>query len=315
MAGGVAVMAWPICAAVAGALCFAVAAALQQHEASAAPATGVAGWRLLAHLVRRPRWVFGMIAMLLGGGLHLLALRSGPLVLIQPLGVSAVLLALPLAAALRGYRVRVGELAAATLVVVGLGGLLLAVPGQPPPSLDATDAVALVALATITSAVLAGLARRRGRALQLALAAGILFGTTSTLVRVLLAALGNGGLTAVAAAGALSVVPLAVAGLVLTQHAYRAGSTAVVLATTTVTDPITAVASGVAVLGEVLPTDMASLMIVALSGVLIVSGIGYLAGSPAQRSSTHAVQAQSVIRKGSPKCQLTMHPPLRGSGF
>lgn len=41
-------MAWAICAAVAGALCFAVAAALQQHEASAAPATGVAGWRLLA---------------------------------------------------------------------------------------------------------------------------------------------------------------------------------------------------------------------------------------------------------------------------
>ncbi len=44
--------------------------------------------------------------------------------------------------------------------------------------------------------------------------------------------------------------------------------------------PITAVAGGVAVLGEVLPTDMASLMIVALSGVLIVSGIGYLADPP-----------------------------------
>jgi hypothetical protein len=102
MAGGMTVTAWAICAAVAGALCFAVAAALQQQEASAAPATRVAGWRLLVHLVRRPRWVLGMVAMLLGGGLHLLALRSGPLVLVQPLGVSAVLFALPLAAALRG---------------------------------------------------------------------------------------------------------------------------------------------------------------------------------------------------------------------
>ncbi|MGH3420252.1 MAG: DMT family transporter, partial [Streptosporangiaceae bacterium] len=263
-------MAWAICAAVAGALFFAVAAALQQHEASTAPVTGVAGWRLLVHLVRRPRWVFGMVAMLLGGGLHLLALRSGPLVLVQPLGVSAVLFALPLAAALRGYRVRAGELGAAALVLVGLGGLLLAVPEQPPPSLDVMHATFLVTLATITSAVLAGLAQRRGRlrALQLALAAGILFGTTSTVIRALLAQLGNSSFTAVAAAGALIVVPLAVAGLVLTQHAYRAGSTAVVLATTTVTDPITAVTGGALVLSEVLPTDEARLMIVALSGVL-----------------------------------------------
>jgi glycosyltransferase involved in cell wall biosynthesis/drug/metabolite transporter (DMT)-like permease len=300
MAGGVAVMAWAICVAVAGALFFALAAALQQHEASTAPATGVPGWRLLAHLVQRPRWVCGMVAMLLGGGLHLLALRSGPLVLVQPLGVTAVLFALPLAAALRGYRVRAWEIGAAALVVVGLGGLLLAVPEQPPPSLDATDAMVLVALATITSAVLAGLARGQGpvRALQLALAAGILFGTTSTLIWALLAELGNGGLTAAAAVGALSVVPLAVAGLVLTQHAYRAGSTAVVLATTTVTDPVTAVAGGVLVLGEVLPADMTSLVILASAGILIISGISYLAGSPAHRSSAHALTAH---RKGSPE--------------
>jgi predicted lysophospholipase L1 biosynthesis ABC-type transport system permease subunit len=116
MAGGMTVMAWAICAAVAGALCFAVAAALQQQEASAAPATRVAGWRLLVHPVRRPRCVLGMVTMLLGAGLHLLALRSGPLVLVQPLAVSAVLFTLPLAAALRGYRVRAGERAAGALV-------------------------------------------------------------------------------------------------------------------------------------------------------------------------------------------------------
>ena len=307
MAGGMTVMAWAICAAVAGALCFAVAAALQQQEASAAPATRVAGWRLLVHLVRRPRWVLGMVAMLLGGGLHLLALRSGPLVLVQPLGVSAVLFALPLAAALRGYRVRAGELAAGALAVVGLGGLLLVAPRQPPLSLDATDAVILVTLTSITSALLAGLGRRRGRvpAIQLALAAGILFGTTSTLIRALLAQLGNHDVTAVAAA---SVLPLAVAGLVLTQHAYRAGSTAVVLATTTVIDPVTAVAGGILVLGEVLPTDMTSLVIVALAGVLIISGIAYLAGSPAHRSPAHALAAQSLIRKGSPEMP-TDHAP------
>jgi drug/metabolite transporter (DMT)-like permease len=194
----------------------------------------VAGWRLLGHLVRQPRWVFGMVAILTGGGLHLLALRSGPLVLVQPLGVSAVLFALPLAAALRGYRVRGWELGAAALVVVGLGGLLLAVPQQPPASFNAADGMVLVVLATFTSAVLAGLARRQStlRALQLALAAGILFGTTSTIIRAVLTQLGNGGLTAVAAVGAVSAVPLAVAGFVLTQHAYRAGSTAVVLAIT-----------------------------------------------------------------------------------
>lgn len=302
-------MAWAICAAVTGALCFAVAAALQQHEASTAPANGVAGWRLLGHLVRQPRWVFGMVAILTGGGLHLLALRSGPLVLVQPLGVSAVLFALPLAAALRGYRVRGWELGAAALVVVGLGGLLLAVPQQPPASFNAADGMVLVVLATFTSAVLAGLARRQStlRALQLALAAGILFGTTSTIIRAVLTQLGNGGLTAVAAVGAVSAVPLAVAGFVLTQHAYRAGSTAVVLAITTVADPVTAMAGGVLVLGEVLPTDGTSLMIVALSGVLIISGIAYLAGSPAHRSCA----TQPVMRKESPEMPADHTPPAR----
>ncbi|PZS21507.1 MAG: hypothetical protein DLM61_27905 [Pseudonocardiales bacterium] len=56
-----AVMAWAICAAIAGALCFAVAAALQQHEASAAPATGVAGWRLLATWYGGPAGWVGMV--------------------------------------------------------------------------------------------------------------------------------------------------------------------------------------------------------------------------------------------------------------
>jgi glycosyltransferase involved in cell wall biosynthesis len=322
MAGGVAVTAWAICAAIAGALCFAVAAALQQHEASVASPTGVAGLRLLAHLVRRPRWVCGMVAMLLGGGLHLLALRFGPLVLVQPVGVSAVLFTLPLAAALRGYRVRAWEMGAAALVVVGLGGLLLIVPAQTAPSMEVTAAVILVALATVTSAMFAGLAPRRGpgRALLLALAAGILFGTTSTLVRALLAQLGNASLAAVAGVGAVSVVPLAVVGLVLTQHAYRAGSTAVVLATTTVTDPMTAVAGGVLVLGEVLPSDVTSLVIVAFSGVLIVSGIAYLARSPAHGSSARALTAQSVITEGSLELRVligtdTYYPDVNGASY
>jgi hypothetical protein len=118
MAGSMTVMAWAICGGRRGRAVFRSrrCAAVQQQEASAAPATRVAGWRLLVHLVRRPRWVLGMVAMLLGAGLHLLALRSVPLVLVQPLGVSAVLFALPLAAALRGYRVRAGERAAGALV-------------------------------------------------------------------------------------------------------------------------------------------------------------------------------------------------------
>src|SRR6478752_2055657 len=93
-----------------GSLFFALGAALQQFEAaSAAPAT-------LRRLVRRPRWLLGGLAIAAGTALHVVALKYGPLTVVQPMGVASLLFALPCAAALRRRRPQPGELAAAAVI-------------------------------------------------------------------------------------------------------------------------------------------------------------------------------------------------------
>jgi hypothetical protein len=77
--------------ALASAVCYAVSAVVQHREASR-PAIG--GLGLLADLVRRRRWWAALAASALGGVLHVAALGAGPLVLVQPLGVSTLVFAL-----------------------------------------------------------------------------------------------------------------------------------------------------------------------------------------------------------------------------
>lgn len=65
-------------AALAGAFCFAVAAALQHHEASRDTTAGVTDPRLLWRLAHRPLWWWGLTATVLGGALHLFASPRPP---------------------------------------------------------------------------------------------------------------------------------------------------------------------------------------------------------------------------------------------
>ncbi|MGW0449923.1 hypothetical protein ACWDWV_31605 [Streptosporangium sandarakinum] len=92
-----------------GSLFFALGAALQQSETGPDRVA-------LRHLARRPRWLLGGLAVGAGTALHVLALRYGPLTLVQPLGAASLLFALPCAAALRRHRPRPRELAAAAAV-------------------------------------------------------------------------------------------------------------------------------------------------------------------------------------------------------
>lgn len=93
-----------VAAALTAAWWFAVAAALQHHEAARPSSAGVADPRWLRRLARRPLWLAGVAAAGLGGALHLLALSMAPLTVVQPLGVTCLMFALPLSAALSRHR-------------------------------------------------------------------------------------------------------------------------------------------------------------------------------------------------------------------
>jgi drug/metabolite transporter (DMT)-like permease len=283
-------------AALLGAACCATAAALQQREAVAVRAVDAAGWRLLVSLARRPRWLAGLTALVMGAVLHVLALLNGPLSLVQPLGVTAVVFAVPVAAALYRYRVRIREMAAAATVAAGLCGLLFVIPKQANATENATGTM-LPTLRLVIAALLAmGLlvvfaARRRPltRALLLATGAGIALGVTAILLQMVLIDTERGGISGVLSLTGGAVVLLTVIGVLLTQQAYRVGSAAVVLATVTVVDPAASVFAVVALLGENFPTDALSLVLAGVSTAVITAGIAWLARSPVHRArSVHS---------------------------
>lgn len=239
-----------------GSLFFALGAALQQFEA-----LGSAKPHLRA-LLRRPRWLVGGAAILTGGGLHIVALGLGPLTVVQPMGVASLLFALPIAATLHGRRPSGKELAAAGVVATGLVGLVFLVPpADGPTRLSPAGVATLLAVSGIAAVLLwAGskVVSPAGRAALLATSAGVLYGATATLMRVLV----DGGwnwwyLLALPAPALLA--------LVLLQRAYAVGHFGVSFASLQIADPLTAVAFGALLLGEPLPTGVAPIAAAALT--------------------------------------------------
>ena len=244
--------------ALVGSLFFALGAALQQFEAF-----GTAQPRL-RELLRRPRWLFGGLSILTGGGLHIVALGLGPLTVVQPMGVASLLFALPIAGALHRRRPTARELAAAGTVALGLIGLVLLVPeGEGPTYLSPTGAATLLAVAGIAALLLwagAKIASPAARAALLATSAGVLYGATATLVRVLV----DGGWNW----WYVLALPIpALLALMLLQRAYAVGHFGVSFASLQIADPLTAVAFGALLLNEPLPQGALPFLAAALTAV------------------------------------------------
>lgn len=251
-----------------GSLFFALGAALQQFEAAGpSPAT-------LRHLARRPRWLLGGLAIAVGTALHIVALRYGPLTVVQPMGVASLLFALPCAAALRARRPRPGELAAAAVIAIGLIGLVLAVPEHGgDPHLSTPAAVALLAGTAAAALALWAAARHAppaARACLLAVGAGVLYGATATLTRVLVD--GDGEFWFLLAIPMPTLIALA-----LLQRAYAVGHFGVAFAALQVADPLTAVTFGALLLGEPLPTGVTGVLTALVAAALTAAGTVALA--------------------------------------
>src|ERR1700757_2003320 len=84
-----------IIAALGAAVSFAVAAVLQQGWARPASQDKSLSLRLLADLLRRPKWLAGIAFLLTGFGLQALALSYGPVALVQPIIVTELAFAIP----------------------------------------------------------------------------------------------------------------------------------------------------------------------------------------------------------------------------
>ncbi|MFG2510661.1 DMT family transporter [Streptomyces sp. NPDC048584] len=214
--------------------------------------------------------------------LHVVALRYGPLTVVQPLGALTLVAAVPMGARLAGRRVRAVEWRGTALTVAGLAAVLVTASGPAPD--DALSAREVLVVAGGTTALIGLLSWPGTRpGLRHAAASGIASGVASALTRTVM--VGSGPLPEVVVVAVL-VAAFAVSGLLLSQTAYRDGLGAP-LAVVTLANPLAAAVLGTTLLGERLNGGVTGVLLaltgaaLAARGVLLLSHPSSSPGIPA----------------------------------
>ena len=122
------VLAAGIAVALAAAVSNAFAIVLQAGEAREAPRDRAGRPRLIAGLIRRPRWLAGTGLMVLSWPLQVLALAFAPITVVQPMLAASQLVLLGVARVQLGERVGRREAAAVSAIVVGVAAVVWAAP-------------------------------------------------------------------------------------------------------------------------------------------------------------------------------------------
>ncbi|MBN1173865.1 MAG: DMT family transporter [Micromonosporaceae bacterium] len=259
---------------------YATAAVLQQRLADRLDTA--LGW-LTA--LRHPVWWSAALLNALAAGLHVIALRFGPLTLVQPLGTLTLVLALPLGAALAGRQVHATEWRGAASTVAGLTGIVVVTSSSRGTAVLSGQEVFLVTAATCAVSLTLVLSGTRAgntmvRSLLYAAASGAAFGVSSSLTQTLTVLASAGGLTWTATLAGAAIAVLVTVAVLLGQAAYRYGLGAP-LATSTVVNPMAAALIGVVLLGERLIPGRTAVALTVLSLMLVSYGIVLLTTSPA----------------------------------
>ncbi|MFC6086283.1 DMT family transporter [Sphaerisporangium aureirubrum] len=255
-----------ITVALVGALGYAVGAALQQYEVVRGGAT--------LKLVRRPRWFIGGVVGLAGAVLHALALALAPLVIVQPVSVTTLVFAVPLAALLHGRRPSKQEVIGSIAVAGGLLGLMMLIPHDDVrPELSTSAALWFLACVGAVAGICEVAARRfqgPARALVLSIGAGAVTAAVSTFVRVVGGGL-EGDLSRLIHWFTLVIPALLLLAIVLLQRSYAVGCFGIAYAGVQVVDPITSIIAGVVLLGEPLPMSTHAAPAL-LFGAILIAG-------------------------------------------
>jgi drug/metabolite transporter (DMT)-like permease len=284
--------------ALVAALVFAGSASLQQHAARRYRPTGpgpdrpprrtavfAALWRLLRRLVREPLWLVGWATNLVGFGIQAVALLAGSVALVQPLLTAQLLFAVPLAGFwLRRLPTRLDILAAGS-VAAGLA-IFLSVRGVAPAADRADRARLILAVLAAAGAVAAILLGGFGlplrvRATFIAVAAGICFAVSATMIKLTADDLAHRGVPATARDWpGYALAASTFAGLVLEQGAFAAGALPSALAAMSITNPMVSYLLGVFAYGVRPPHGPGALAGLASAGLLVCLGAIGLARSP-----------------------------------
>jgi drug/metabolite transporter (DMT)-like permease len=275
-----------IATALVAAVLYGAGAAVEQRQAAAAPQSSAGRPRLLLLLVRQPLWLLGMLAQIGGFAAHAVALRTGPLATVQMLVAAELVVAVVFVRVWSGRPLRPASWAAALTVVAGSAVFLAVTSSDHRHAVSHPNYVMAAALGTAVlggaalAAAVAGLrATGRGRAVLLAVAAG-LADACSAVVTLGFSHVASHGVVALFTSWTIyALIVCGVGNVLLTQTAYQTGQPMITLPIIACVTPVASVAIGIGLLGETPHAGVAG-GIAAGFAVLVTSvALAYLARS------------------------------------
>ncbi len=273
--------------AVIGAVFLALGAQLQHRGVEKVEAShgsgqkaGLSGGQLL-RLLARPSWLFGTLMLGLAIVFQLVALGFAPIIVVQPLGIVALVLTSVLNARVSKVKLERPAIRAILMCVVGIGVFVTvaAFYATEHPLKEAQLIIVLAILGVVLLALGAAFAffRKRLNALFYIAAGGILYGFVASIAKVVINRVLLGNLDWVTLVGVLALVLALGLGFYFVQTAYSVGAPDLVIAGLTVIDPLVAVAIGIFVLGEASKTPLWAAIVWGVAGAVAIFGVFQLA--------------------------------------
>jgi drug/metabolite transporter (DMT)-like permease len=284
------------------ALLFAVGTVFMQKGTLEMPEGEAEKPGFLLKLARRPVWLLGIGADLVGYVAQAGALAVGRLVVVQPLLIATVVFALPLGVKFTGQRVGRREIVGAVLVTGGIA-LFVILNNPDEGKSDAPWGDWLIACAVFLgiAAVLFVGARRFGpgvKAAMLGTAAGGLLGLASALTKATVTRFDEGFGAVFGDWHVYALVAVSVVGFSLLQSALATGSLAPAIATNMSVETIASIVLGIVLFDEnlrgspaLLAVSIVALLVAFVGLVMLARSEGGAHARPAPEPSKEPVPA------------------------
>jgi drug/metabolite transporter (DMT)-like permease len=261
---------------------YALSNVLELTEAEQVPDEYALRPGLMVRLVRRPRWLLGLLSDVFGYIFQAAALALAAVVFVEPILALGIVMSLVLGAAMTKRRLRTGDWISAAVLSGGLALFLYEVSPTGGHDFVAGDR-AVVAGPIVVAVILtciASAAPTRGapRAALLGIAAGISFGAAAVLTKGVVHYLGEGILAWIPHWESYALAATSIGGVIIGQSAFQTGALAASVGATESTAPVSAAILGLALLDERVSFDNAlHAAIVVISVSMVLWGIAALA--------------------------------------
>lgn len=235
----------------------------------------------LIRLIKHPIFMLAIAGDFIGFVLQLVALSTGPVVIIQPLVVLMLPVSLGVSFLMGGHRPQLGDYLGVVGILAGLA-MFLALIGHPmdPQIPRSRYLVCTVVLVLVVGTLLSLAVTGRNRVIRGAMyggVAGACFGTLAMLVDAASERLSTAGIDGLfeSPRGIVPIVGMFVvgtAGMVLTQMSFQVGALGATLPANLAVDPLMAVLLGALVLHEHIPFDAIHIVLYAICLAAVVAG-------------------------------------------